>query len=174
VREIAGLYPAPAVLAGADASPDRLRGALGRAGTVHYAGHAVFDDARPERSYLLLAGAGERGRMSAEEVARMDLRGVRLVVLSACETVRATDGRAGGFAGFAGALLQAGAGGVVGSTWRVEDEATRRLMVAFHQRYRASGDPAAALREAQLAMLRSSDPEHRSAATWASFRYAGN
>lgn len=171
-REVAAAWGGATVVVGEDASRERLRAALPRASVFHYAGHAVFDDARPERSYLVLAGDGA-ARLTADDVEGMDLGGVRLVVLSACETLRAADGRAGGFAGFAGALLRAGAGGVVGSTWRVEDEATRRLMVDFHQRYRATGDGARALREAQLSMLRSSDPAYRPAAAWAAFRYAG-
>jgi CHAT domain-containing protein len=140
---------------------------------VHYAGHAVFDDARPERSALVLAGAGGAGALTAAQAAELDLRHVRLVVLSACQTLRARDGRAGGFAGFTRSLLAAGAGGVLGSLWRVDDERTRALMVAFHQAYRASGDGPGALRAAQLRLLRSADPALRSPAAWAGFRYAG-
>jgi hypothetical protein len=83
---------------------------------------------------------------------------VRLVVLSACRAVRPGGGRAEGFAGLSGALLAAGAGGVVGSTGQVDDVTTQALMVAFHRAWRRSGDGAAALREAQLQLLRSPDP----------------
>jgi CHAT domain-containing protein len=134
----------------------------------------VFDDARPERSYLVLArGADGRTRLTADEIEHLDLRGVRLVVLSACQTQRAVGGRAGGFAGLSGAMLAAGAGGVVGSLWRVDDALTRALMTEFHRAYRASPDGSAALRAAQLRLLQSPDPALRSPAAWAGFRYSG-
>jgi CHAT domain-containing protein len=168
---VAALYPGAAVLAGAAADREAFARALPGAQVVHYAGHALFDDARPAASALVLAGAG---RLDAAEVARMDLHGVRLVVLSACRTLRSGGGRSGGFAGLSGALLGAGAGGVVGGTGEVDDATTRALMAAFHRAWLRTGDAPAALREAQLRLLRSSDPALRSPAAWGTFRYAGS
>jgi CHAT domain-containing protein len=99
---------------------------------------------------------------------------VRLVVLSACQTLRAGSGRSGGFAGFAGALVGAGAGGVLGSLWRVDDEQTAALMRAFHPRYRELGHGPRALQAAQLQMLRSADGAQRAPSAWAGFRYVGS
>jgi CHAT domain-containing protein len=70
-------------------------------------------------------------------------------------------------------MLGAGAGGVIGSLWRVNDQLTRPVMVAFHRAYRISGDGASALRSAQLSMLASANPAERAAAAWAAFRYVG-
>jgi CHAT domain-containing protein len=177
VQAISPSYPGAAVLSGAAADLETVTAALTRAAVVHYAGHAVFDDDQPEQSYLVLgAPGGERvdTRLSATALGRLDLRAVRLVVLSACQTARAQSGRSGGFAGLAGALLAAGAGGVVGSLWRVDDQLTRALMVEFHRVYLARGDAAEALRAAQLHALRSSDAAQRSPGAWAAFRYAGH
>jgi CHAT domain-containing protein/tetratricopeptide (TPR) repeat protein len=173
-RAVAASYPGARVIAGDEADPERVAAALVGASLFHFAGHAVFDEARPQRSYLVLAPGDGRGRLQAAELARMDLRGVRLVVLSACQTQRAVGGRAGGFAGLSGALLAAGAGGVVGSEWRVDDALTRALMSELHAAYRVTGDGAAALHQAQLRLLRSSDPALRSPAAWAGFRFAGD
>jgi CHAT domain-containing protein len=144
-----------------------------RASLIHYAGHAVFDDARPEQSALVLVGADTAGRLTAEAVNTLQLRGVRLVVLSACSTLRSREGRSGGFSGFSGALLGAGAGGVVGSLWQVDDSLTQPFMLAFHRAYQLKGDPAAALRDAQLEMLRLHHPALSSPAVWGGFRYIG-
>jgi CHAT domain-containing protein len=95
------------------------------------------------------------------------------VVLSACRTVRSGTSRAGGFTGLSGALLAAGVGGAVGSTWEVDDRFTAALMTAFHGEYRLRRDGPRALRTAQLALLQSADPALRSPAAWAGFRYAG-
>lgn len=175
-RQIAAGYPGARVLGNEQASRGALVAALASAGVVHYAGHAVFDDERPERSYLLLAptpGGGGAARLEAGEIAELDLRHLSLVVLAACQTVRTGPGRAAGFSGLAGAFLAAGAGGAVGSLWQVDERLTRPLMVEFHNAYRAVPSGPDALRTAQLRLLRSADPALRSPAAWAGFRYAG-
>ncbi|HEU4562468.1 MAG TPA: CHAT domain-containing protein [Longimicrobium sp.] len=171
--QVAALYPDAVVLDGVRATREAFARAVPRAPVVHYAGHALFDDARPGASALVLAAppGGGTASLAAAELARLRWTGVRLVVLSACRTVRA--GGAGGFDGVAGALLGAGAGGVVGSTGQVDDATTRALMTAFHRAWRQGGDGPGALREAQLALLRSADPGLRSPAAWGTFRYAG-
>lgn len=178
VEAIAAAYPNADVLAGPAVDRRALENAFTQATIVHFAGHAIFDDERPERSHLVLApphaSDSDQATISAAEIERLDMRQVRIVVLSACQTARTQPSRSGGFAGLAGALLAAGAGGVVGSLWRVEDRLTQVLMVEFHQVYRDSGDGAGALREAQLRLLRSHDPTLRSPAAWAGFRYVGN
>lgn len=174
VQDLLRFFTDTVVLREAEATREAWLKEAPSARVIHYAGHAVFDDARPERSYLLLAGADTAARLTAEALESLDLRGVRLVVLSACETLPSRAGRSGGFAGLSGALLQAGVGGTVGSLWRVSDHLTKPLMVEFHRSYRAHGDPARALRDAQLRMLQSDTAAYRNPAAWAAFRYAGN
>lgn len=166
-------YPGADSLIHEGATVDALLARAGRVSVIHYAGHAVFDDTRPERSFLLLAADSTGGRLTADSVVSLDLRGVRLVVLSACRTLRSREGRSGGFAGMPGALLGAGVGGVVGNLWEVDDDRTVRLMEAFHRAYRRTHDPAEALRQAQLDMLRSGDTALTSPKAWAGFRYMG-
>lgn len=174
---VAPIYSDTLLLGGADADPAAVVSRLPRAGVFHFAGHAVFDDERPARSFLLLAPGPDDpggGRLTAAELGGLDLRGVDLVVLSSCETLRSPGRRSGGFAGLAGALLSAGVDGVVGSPWRVEDGLSRGLMTDFHQGYRRGGDGPGALRDAQRRALYGGDPAMRSPAVWAAFRYAGN
>jgi hypothetical protein len=54
---------------------------------VHFAAHAVADDAYPERSAVVLAAgdAKQDGLLQAREIEALDLDG-RIVVLSACYT----------------------------------------------------------------------------------------
>jgi CHAT domain-containing protein len=170
VDSLRSVYGDADTLSGENATVDSFRARVPRANVVHYAGHAVFDDTRPERSFLVLAG---RGRLPADSVGSWNLSNVRMVVLSACSTLRARQGRSGGFAGLSGELLSAGAGGVVGSLWKVDDELAGPLMLEFHREYATSRDPSQALRKAQLNMLESDDPARRSPAAWAGFRYVG-
>lgn len=83
------------------------------------------------------------------------------------------ESRSGAFTGLAQAFLGAGAGGVVGAEWPVDDHDASILVTRFHNAYRASGHPAEALRQAQLRLIHSSDPALRSPGAWAAFRYAG-
>jgi CHAT domain-containing protein len=178
VTRIAALYEPDRVLTRTSATRPEFMNAMARAEVLHFAGHAVFDTDRPERSFVVLApdslGQRRAGRLTAREIAAVDLRGMRLVVLSACETLPGRQGRAAGVSGLAAALLVGGVGGVVGTDWRVDDRLARDLMVVFHREYRTLGDGPRALRAAQLEMLRSQEPANRSPASWAGFRYAGN
>jgi CHAT domain-containing protein len=170
-------YRRSALLSETAATRAGVMSALRDAQVFHFSGHALFDPAQPERSSLVLAPErGARGPrpLTAADLDTMDLHGTRLVVLSACETLRASAGRGSAFAGFAAAFLGAGAGGVVGGSWRVDDATSMRLMTAFHHAYRGSGDGAAALRTAQRTLLHSGNPELSSPSAWAAFRYAGN
>ncbi|HEX6748546.1 MAG TPA: CHAT domain-containing protein [Longimicrobium sp.] len=173
---IAAAYPVARIISGDSATPEAVTSAMGQAAVVHYAGHAVFDDERPEQSFLALApGAGMGGgRLTATDIEMLRLDAVRLVVLSACETQRAQDRRSGGFSGLTAALMRAGAGGVIGTLWKVDDRLASPLVTEFHRAYRTSGDASQALRTAQLRMLASPDAALRSPAAWAAFRYSGS
>ena len=95
--------------------------------------------------------------MTAEEVAGLDLRGCELAVLSACETGRGQIAGGEGVIGLQRAFHEAGARRVVASLWKVDDDATRRLMEQFYTALSARGRPArtrcSAARAAQLEML---------------------
>jgi CHAT domain-containing protein len=58
------------------------------------------------------------------------------------------------------------------SRWRVDDEATRQLRVAFYRRLASGEGRAEALRQASLALLK--DPMHRHPFYWASFISTGS
>lgn len=164
---IAMLYQHATLLANGGADSLAVANGFANAELIHFAGHAVLDDAQPWRSVLAVRPRG----ISAEAIATMNLRATRLVVLSGCETARAPDRTTGGFSGLTDAFLVAGAKGVVGSLWRVDDDAAAQLMTEFHATYRESGDAARALRNAQVKLLRSGNGR---AGIWAAFRLAGN
>lgn len=174
VRAAGAYYHQPLLLDGIHATRAKARTMMVKASLVHIAGHAVFDVARPEMSRLALAPSGsDNGEFMAADLAQLDMHHTRLVVLSACQTMRETSARSAAVGGFADALLRAGVGGVVGTLWRVDDAAASATMQAFHKEYSVTGDATTSLRDAQLAMLRSTDSSRRSAAAWGAFRYSG-
>ena len=113
-------------------------------------------------SGLALAGANrppepgkDDGVLTALEVAELDLEGVDLTVLSACETGLGEPAGGEGLLGLQRAFQEAGARGVVASLWSTEDEPTRALMVRFYENlWQKRMGKLEALREAQLWMLR--------------------
>ena len=168
-RASAAAYTVATRLTGSAADSATIVTALPHTTVFHFAGHALFDDARPERSRLVVRPRG----LDANAIASLDLDAVRLVVLSACESMRTSEHRGTGFAGLAEAFLATGAGGVVGSVWPVDDEATAELMRAFHERYSRTSDAAASLQQAQVALLHGPTAALRSPWAWGAFRYAG-
>ncbi len=123
---------------------------------------------------LALAGANRGldpfgrvpGILTAEEIAGLDLSNCELAVLSACETNVGLRRAGEGIASLQAALHAAGARTAITSLWKVEDEATRELMVDFYRRLWADGKPKdQALWEAKMARLSTGAPL-RSWAGW--------
>ena len=112
-------------------------------------------------SGLALAGANqardstgaEDGILTAEEVASLNLDGVELVVLSACETGRGGAVTGQGVLGLRRALEIAGARTVVMSLWQVPDREARRWMTTMYAEWLDGAPVAEAARRASLAAL---------------------
>ena len=115
--------------------------------------------------------------LTAEEVGWLDLSGVDLVVLSACETGLGRPQSAEGLLGLRRAFHMAGADTVISSLWSVKDESTSELMQAFYSNLFFKGmGRHQALRAAQLAMLKKNRIEHDAPlpSTWGAFVLSGD
>jgi CHAT domain-containing protein len=94
------------------------------------------------------------GILTAEAIAGLDLDGLELAVLSACDTGLGESGGGEGVFGLQRAFHLAGARTVVASLWKIDDAATQALMAEFYRNLWESKLPKLeALRRAQLAML---------------------
>jgi tetratricopeptide (TPR) repeat protein len=116
------------------------------------------------QSGLVLAGANvlprdglfdDGGILTAEAIAGADLRGLRLAVLSACETgLGETNTLGQGVFGLQRAFHLGGCRDVVATLWKVDDEATAALMALFYRNLWEKGEaPLDALRHAQLGLM---------------------
>lgn len=126
-------------------------------------------------SGLALAGAnrGPRGNLTAEEIVGLSLAGVRLVVLSACDTGRGAEVTGQGVLGLQAAVHAAGARALMMSLWPVDDDATAWLMETFYRcLWSERRSPAEALREAQQQVR--GQPGWEAPAYWAGWSLVGD
>ncbi len=114
--------------------------------------HGAFDSEDFRRSSLLLAMHSRLylGELLSHEV---DLRGMRLLILSACQTaVLDLNGAVNEVRSLAAGVLQSGAQAVLASLWPVDDYATYLLIVYFARQWLPNMkdiSPAEALTNAQ-------------------------
>ena len=157
---ITGLVPSNRALSALDFKASRATAVspdMGRFRVVHFATHGLLNTQHPELSGLVLSLVDERGQpqdgfLRLHEVYSLKLN-ADLVVLSGCETALGKEIRGEGLIGLTRGFMYAGAPRVIASLWNVNDRATARLMKHFYQRMLGQGmRPAAALREAQVAM----------------------
>jgi CHAT domain-containing protein len=134
-------------------------------------------------SGLVCAGANtpaeedrDDGYLTAEEVTWLDLSGVELVVLSACDTGLGRPQSGEGLIGLRRAFRTAGAKTVISSLWSVKDESTSVLMQSFYANLFFKGlGRHEALRSAQLKMLQANRREFGTGlpSTWGPFVLSG-
>lgn len=119
------------------------------------------EDKALTRSGLLFSGANiklrgdailpdgvDDGILTAKEIAGLDLRGTKLVVLSACQTGLGEITGDGVF-GLQRGFKKAGARTLLMSLWKVDDNATRLLMSQFYKNLIAGKSYFESLRDAQ-------------------------
>lgn len=163
IRQLARSYGHPSVhlryLRPQEITRERLIEELALTRYAHLALHAEYCAGDPRRSRLMLAGTGTMDQQACSiylgEVlgGGINLRGARLLVLSACETSVIDMQRVPNEAlGIAAGFVQAGAAAVIASLWPVDDTATFLLMTRFAQLYldvQGLWTPASALAAAQ-------------------------
>ncbi|MBS0335057.1 MAG: CHAT domain-containing protein [Proteobacteria bacterium] len=137
---------------------------------LHLATHASFNG-RSDRAFIVANGEvillSELRQILSANRARGDE--LDLLVLSACETAVGDDEAS---MGLAGAAVQAGSKSAIASLWPVNDQGTAELMKTFYQFYREGRPKSAALRDAQLAMIRKGGP-YADPNAWAAFTLLG-
>src|SRR5262249_5905348 len=112
---------------------------------------------------LVFAGANKpktqgRGIVTGEALVDLNLSGLDLAVLSACETGLGDVADGEGTVGLQRACHLAGTRDVVASLWKVPDRPTAALMGLFYQNlWEKNQPPVEALRQAQLAIYRHPD-----------------
>ncbi len=128
---------------------------------IHFATHGIVNSVHPELSGIVLSlvdktGKPQEGFLRLNDIYNLKL-GADLIVLSACQTALGKEVKGEGLVGLTRGFMYAGAKRIVASQWAVDDQATSELMKHFYQGMLGEKKlrPAAALREAQIAMSKS-------------------
>lgn len=147
---------------------------------LHFATHGLLNSESPELSGLAFSLFDDRGEKQNGFLRGLDVYNLRLsaelVTLSGCRTALGKEVRGEGLIGLTRGFLYAGAKRVLAGLWKVDDAATAELMRRFYrellrEKHPNSVSPAAALRAAQVSMLR--EPRWQSPFYWAAFVLQG-
>jgi CHAT domain-containing protein len=142
---------------------------------LHFATHGFFNSLQPELSGLVLSlfdykGQEQSGYLTTNHIYNLRLN-ADLVVLSACQTGLGKEIRGEGILGLTRGFMYAGAERVMFSLWNVNDKSTSILMTKFYTSMKEGLTPAAALRQAQIAMWK--DKQWSTPYYWAAFQIQG-
>jgi CHAT domain-containing protein/Tfp pilus assembly protein PilF len=179
-RAVAGLVPASERKEALDFEASRAMvtsGELAKYRYVHFATHGMLNSEHPELSNIVLSLVGKDGRAEDGFLRLHEIYNLRLpaemVVLSACQTALGKEIKGEGLIGLTRGFMYAGAARVVASLWKIDDRATAELMKRFYEGMLGQKRlrPAAALRAAQLEMLRR--PRWQNPYYWAAFVLQG-
>ena len=144
---VAAMFPSAQTCIDDDATLGNLRQLAPSADLIHFACHAQFRADSPMFSALHL----HDGALTVEGAEDLQLNQTT-IVLSACETALADQGSGDEMVGLVRGFLVAGAARVVASLWAVDDRITAKFMTHFYAALSRDMVPAAALRNAQMAV----------------------
>jgi len=126
--------------------------ALPNAHIVHFSCHGTANLQEPLTSGLLMSD----GLLTLRDLLDLKLSGeegtgIRLAILSACETGLQGTKNTDEAISLPTGLLQAGVAGVIASLWSVSDLSTMLLLSKFYELWRINNqEPSEALRQAQI------------------------
>ena len=139
----------------------------------------VKEDVALTHSFLVMSGGNkllqqdkvssdDDGILTAKEISETDLKGVDLVVLSACESALG-DINTEGVYGLQRGFKKAGVNTILMSLGKVDDEATRILMVEFYRNLMSGKTKLQSLKDAQKYLREYDNGKYDDPKYWASF-----
>ncbi len=150
-------------------SKPALLESLSRFPVAHFAAHAIVDSRDSSRTRLVL----DSGAIYLRDLDGLDLSGLQLATLSACQTATGEEIVGEGVESLSNAFLRGGARAVIASSTPINDQASVQFIEGFYHFLAQGQDPARALRAAKLRFLRAggglAKPEH-----WAAYVLYGD
>jgi hypothetical protein len=131
-REIAGIFGTTPILED-QATEKSVLEALVNSRYVHLSTHGWLNVNAPAFQGLVLTPDAESdGRLHAHELLSLDLRGLELLTLSACETALGRFDTGDNLRGLPAGFLQAGVSTIVGTLWSVSADAAVVFFVTLY------------------------------------------
>lgn len=159
IQSVVKSFHKSTVLRHSEATIDDVRLHLTKAAVIHFSCHGTANLDEPLNSGLLMSD----GLLTLRDILALNLSeqgGIRLAILSACETGLSGVENADEAISLPTGLLQAGVAGTIASLWAVSDLSTRLLLVKFYELWREEKLlPDQALRQAQIWLRDSTDGE---------------
>jgi CHAT domain-containing protein len=151
---VAKRFNRPVVLAGPKATPAAYRSASPESfDVIHFVAHGDATIENPFDSAVILGRDASGYKLSASDIIKQPIT-ARLVTLSSCYGAGKRTYVGEGLVGLAWAFVRAGAQQVIAAVWEVNDAATPDLMDTLYASMNAGHDPATALRDAKLKLIR--------------------
>jgi CHAT domain-containing protein len=173
VRQLADLFTTQQVYVQQEATKAAFKARANQASVLHVAAHAEVDVVDPLFSRILFAsGPTDTGLLEAREIFNINLAGVYLVTLSACESGLGKVARGDEILGFTRSFLSAGASSIIASLWPVADESTELLMTRLYRDLVQGSDLMTAMQAAQVEVQKNRRFAHPF--FWAPFNVIGN
>ncbi|WP_371786269.1 CHAT domain-containing protein [Streptosporangium subroseum] len=167
-------FPDATVLAGPDATHDRVLAALGSHRVAHFACHAAADPAQPSQGHLVLWDYEERP-LTVLELGRHDLGRAQLAYLSACETAGGSRTLINEALHITAACQLAGFPHVIGTLWPISDrfaaQVADEVYAALSRRGKVNVAQAPAALHQVIRQARGRHPGR--AGLWAAFLHYG-
>jgi CHAT domain-containing protein len=120
---------------------------------LHFTCHGSFDEANPDRSFLILdqdrSGESETAILRSSQLKNLKLHYTPLVFLNACHSGKVAKNYLG-FVGFADSLFQSGAATFITTLWSVSDRSALHFAKAFYENLLAGEPVGRALQKARL------------------------
>jgi CHAT domain-containing protein/Tfp pilus assembly protein PilF len=171
VKNIAKIFPSVTELVDSSFTKPTTKIGTDSHSIIHLATHGSFNTGTPDESFLIF---GDSDRLTLKEIDTWVLKGVDLVVLSACETgIGGKYGDGTEVLGLGYQFQNVGARAVIASLWTVSDGGTQKLMDAFYASLKKGVSPTESLRLAQISLIRGGEPfDHPY--FWSAFFLIGN
>ena len=171
VKNIAKIFPSVTELVDSSFTKPTTKTGTDSHTIIHLATHGSFNTGTPDESFLIF---GDSDRLTLKEIDTWVLKGVDLVVLSACETgIGGKYGDGTEVLGLGYQFQHVGARAVIASLWTVSDGGTQKLMDAFYANLKKGISATESLRLAQISLIRGGEPfDHPY--FWSAFFLIGN
>lgn len=174
VNKITREVPHSRAYVGSEATLSSFVDAMAGNRILHVASHGLVSPSEPELSFLAFTQKGktleEEQLLFFNDLAQLPVA-AELVVLSACETSLGKIVPGESVMSIGNAFARAGARSTLTSLWKVDDQATQRLMVDFYKGLTEGRSRAAALHTAQNGL--GADGEYAHPYYWAAFTLNG-